>query len=557
MSNIYIKIKTTGIDPQAWESTWQEMISIIEAIPLTFLRLLYPKENQYNCEVFTTNIIDKKDAKQENLSFKGDSLSLSFGEAFLIHRNLETLKDLLPHAEVVEDKPVYWIPEEAIGDSYTIYANGNTLGQSWGIKTGLASYHYVIVAIGMLYENRFPENLFMWSNTPHEEVETVRIWLEQHFKQDFKMPICHDMEAMVDKLEEFYTPNQIMVRIDCLNRRNESLKIKTFLKHFGNKWVLSFYASKLSHTSFGTFGFYNVIEAWMNITQDLEFTLSLIAESKKILNASNASKEQIEEGEKYNLTIFLKYLLKTYILWTPQQRERLELFYTNKERLETGSENLMDILFRMRGMTIDICPIYATEQELFEAFMYHNPQEGKTYKTIIDDWIAQNKAIADEINQKIAMLEDTLINLQAQNETQKYPASDVQKLSFLTQYSKKEQFWIEKAISEDAYFVNIEEGIEDIYKDLEVFIDNPENTNFIQNVKKEKLFGQKEAIKHLLMKQKFVVTTAFYEHLEKEDNKNVIFHLHIFASLKITDDARKYYKFHLLTNNLYWDKWRI
>ncbi len=40
---------------------------------------------------------------------------------------------------------------------------------------------------------------------------------------------------------------------------------------------------------------------------------------------------------------------------------------------------------RISGYRIDICPIYATETQLFEAFMFFDPKNGTTYKRIIDE----------------------------------------------------------------------------------------------------------------------------------------------------------------------------
>jgi hypothetical protein len=553
MSDIYIKIKTTGIKADDWEKAWQNMTKIVKAVPVTFFRYKHYTETKDGTSYFTTKLIENEGTDNENLSFKGDALSLCFGEYFMIHRNFEKLKELLPPVNVVEDKPVYWIPEKGIGDRYTIYANGNTLGKEWGIKAGQSPHLYIILAIGILYENYFPENFFIWSDTPQDEVDKVHSWLENLFEQSFNKPICHDVSSMIVKLKKHYEKTiHIMTRVDCLYRSSESVKIHHFLAHFGNESTLFYYAHKLSKTSFGTYGFYDLLDAWMNVTKNLELTLALLARSKELLNLQN---EKVKE-EKYDLTVILKSLLKNYILWTPQQRERLDIFFTNKKRLETGSENLFDMLFRMKGMRIDICPIYATEQELFEAFMYHSPKQGQVFKQIIDDWVAQNEAIQLEVSEKIASVEQQIQDLQEQEESEYERPDEVEKLGFLSAYLEKDRFWIEKAIEENPYCLNLDKGIEDIYEELEVFKNKVENALFIDEIRSETDTKKKDTIKINLAHQRFTVSKAFYEALKKESDTEVLFHLRLFSSLKITDDDKKYFKFYLFSDLRYWNKWR-
>ena len=59
-----------------------------------------------------------------------------------------------------------------------------------------------------------------------------------------------------------------------------------------------------------------------------------------------------------------------------------------------------------------------------------------------------------------------------------------------------------------------------------------------------------------LKDQKFLVTPSFYKALEHENDDSVLFHLRLFANMKITDRTRKFLKFHLYTNPIYWNRWR-
>ena len=57
MSNIYIKIKTIGIKPADWEKAWQEMLSLVEAIPCELLRKVNARDSEYDCDLLTPLLI--------------------------------------------------------------------------------------------------------------------------------------------------------------------------------------------------------------------------------------------------------------------------------------------------------------------------------------------------------------------------------------------------------------------------------------------------------------------------------------------------------------------
>ncbi|NJL77467.1 MAG: hypothetical protein HC892_22940 [Saprospiraceae bacterium] len=184
--------------------------------------------------------------------------------------------------------------------------------------------------------------------------------------------------------------------MEHLFRNQHKRNIAFAIENIGYKPSFDCYADILSSNTFGTFGFSDVLDPWIAVTQDLESTLEIIAASKKI----TIEKQGKQEAKEYDLTAILKDFLCKFILWTPQQREELAHFYTNKEALETGDESLWGMIYRMTGNRVDICPMYATQQELFEAFMFHDPQNGKIFKTIIDEWLEENADAFDKLKQK-------------------------------------------------------------------------------------------------------------------------------------------------------------
>ena len=316
------------------------------------------------------------------------------------------------------------------------------------------------------------------------------------------------------------------------------------------KSTFKIYAQVLADNTFGTYGFADVLDPWIAATQDLEKTLALVAAAHKI-----AHKKKEEDYEKYDYTYILKNLLNEFILWTPQQREELDHFYTNKQALETGNESLMGIIYRMTGNRVNICPMYATQQELFEAFMYHDPKRGEIFKEIIDNWVENNNDAFANFKEKLEKAHAESLE-KDDDETDATASNRLDNSLFLLQYPKHEQPFIELALSLNSAYADVEKGLEEQIKRLKNMVESDKHREHIDDIKSSSKEHKIKYIRRRIKEVEMSVHPHFEQWLENETDENVLFNLALLMSLKLYERNRHYIRYRLLSDNKLWAVWR-
>jgi hypothetical protein len=546
---IQIFFKANKINVSDWEIAYARIVSVTKHFPLPLLRVEaydgYTRTLDKNHLELRENI----GTPDESISFYGDAASFTFGSTIRFYKNWNQYveKRLIDKTQNA-NKPITWYPDEPFrNDGTPSSANGLTT-KYLSIDTHDGFYEYAIIAIGILLENQFPNQVFMIAKKQHlSNIQLIINWLSFRFREHFELPIYFDPKRLFDSFAKDYaTPYELVNRMAHLYRNKHRQNIEFTIKYIGYRAAFEYYAELLSRSTFGTFGFTDILDPWIAETQDLEETLKFVAASKKYL---------IERGEqnaadKYDLTYLLKTFLNKYILWNPVQRESLALFYTNRQALESGSESLMGMIYRMTGNRVDICPMYATEQSLFEAFMYHEPKSGHIFKQIIDELVLKNTNHFNELQQSIA---DAEIEVEtAENEEQNFEDE-----AFLARYDETERPFIQLALAENPVYATIEEHITELKQVLRDFKTDKAHEQHVQQIQLNSNKKNKEFILSRLKDDlKMSVHPEFESWLAAESDKQVLFYLTVLLSFKLYDSQSAYVRYCLLWNKELWDEWR-
>ena len=328
------------------------------------------------------------------------------------------------------------------------------------------------------------------------------------------------------------------------------------IQHIGYEPTLSFYSKILVDTGFGTYGFSDVLDPWINVTQDLEATLELISKSKKWLLRDQTNEYRIKEAANYNLTYILKKLLNNYILWTPVQREELNHFYTNKASLEGSEEDIFDVINTIMGYRVDIAPIYVDEQELFEAFMFHDPKNGHQYRVIIDEWKTENVGRYEKIKEENELLEQRF----EEKVEIDYHNSKVDKNNtsneFVLSFAPHERYFVQKALDANPLFTEAEQAVE-AFKSRVVRVtkDNSHQNyrNEVRNLSKEVNINY---IKSRIREIGYSVHPDFEVWLASIESEEILFYLHFAMALKLYDKNDHFSRFCFLWNRDFWENWK-
>ncbi|MEO0042454.1 MAG: hypothetical protein RL329_1902 [Bacteroidota bacterium] len=545
---IQLFFKASEINAPDWEIAFSRIIKVTQIFPLPLLRVEAYDGYSRTLDKNHLELRENIGMPNESISFYGDAASFTAGFTIRFYKNWNQYEKWLIDKTQNANKSITWYPDAPFrNDGMPPNANGLTT-KSLFIDTHDGLYEYAIIAIGILLENQFPNKAFMIAKKQHiSNIQLVINWLSFRFRENFELPVYFDPKRLFDSFAKDYTtPYQLVNRMAHLYRNKHRQNIAFAIKHIGYRATFEYYAELLSKNTFGTFGFADILEPWIAETQDLEETLKFVAASKKHLIQRN---EQ-SGADKYDLIYLLKTFLKKFILWNHAQRESLALFYTNQQALESGNESLMGMIYRMTGNRVDICPMYATEQSLFEAFMYHEPKSGHLFKQIIDESMLKKVTHFEELKQSIA---DAEIEMEATpNEEQNFEYE-----AFLANYDETERPFIQLALAENPVYATIDEHITELKQVLRDFKTDKAHEQHVQQIQRNSNKKNKAFILSRLKEDiKMSVHPQFESWLAAESDKKVLFYLTALLSFKLYDSKSAYVRYCLLWDKKIWDEWR-
>lgn len=553
---IQLFFKTSVINPQEWESAYRRIHSIATHFPLKLIRVEAYYGYQETLDKDHFELRENIGTSDESIAFYGDWISYTTGTTIRFYKNWDKyVAEELQDKEIDSSKPITWFTHYPFrNDGHLPEANGAATKYGY-IDTRGAAYEYAILAIAVMLENHLPGKIFLTAVEQQlENIEDVVTWLSTHFKEPFDLPIYFDKKRLLHSfIQEYPEPAQAACRMAHLFRNQHKKNIAFALENIGYQAAFDCYADILSSNTFGTFGFSDVLNPWIAATQDLESTLDLVARSQQLTQERGDDKA----AKSYNLAKLLEAFLDDYILWTPQQREELTHFYTNKSALETGDESLWGMIYRMTGNRVDICPMYATSSQLFEAFMYYAPKDGNSFKQIIDKWIETNDGAFDRLKQNLVEAEANIHQDEEDIPEETKETNLLNNTEFFNQFHPHERPFLELALHLNPVIADVETAIQNMLQRLNEMVKSSEHLGHIQDIRINSRQNNLVYIRRRIKKDvRCSVHPQFELWLEEENDENVIFHLTLLISLKLYTRDKAYIRYRILWDRLYWDEWR-
>lgn len=557
-------LQPSKISPTEWTKAYQQIRQVVEQFPTKMYRSAPPTESAKQLDTLHFDLVLEENTPTEHVVFEGNWMSYTIGFKVRFYKHwAQQMERRHTGKELDTTRPITWFPDEPYrNDGMPLDTNGIRIFSTSSVMrdTEGAHYRFVIMAIGILLENRFPEGALLTASEHKytEEVEAVRTWLEDQFGQPLRLPLYFDTQGLIASLRKGYnTDQEIVNRIAHLYRQRHQHILQIALAPIGYQPTLAVYTQILAATTFGTFGFADVLDPWIAATKDLEATLALVAAAKQYLLQDADQVWAKQQIAKYDLSYILEKLLNNYILWTPSQRKILHYFHTNQQALEDGDEDLLGTMSRMLGYRVDICPMYANQQELFEAFMFHDPKNGATYKQMIDDWVAENttkyESLKPQIEQVVAQQKAAL----SQAPTTQPPdlATEIATQQFLATFSPSAQYFVKAALKANPSFLQTEKAVHAFKKRVRKGIVNYKDQAYLQEMSSMPKAEHIGYIQTRIKKIGYPVSPNFEDWLQALEGKERWLYLHFAVALKLYDAASDYARFRFLLDNRYWEEW--
>jgi len=567
---IQLFIKPSKIHQSNWEIAYERIKSIVLNFPTKLIR----KEHHsyyYESKLSTIHfdLIQNEHTNKEYIAFSGDWMSYSSGQNVVFYKSWENQLKLRSFGEEIDiNKPITWHNDSIfINDGSLIEANGIHLSSGNYYEIENSSYRLTMIAIGIMLENMFQGAAFLtvYDNADHNDIDALIYWLNVHFDESFNCSIYFDKDILLESLKMSYENE-----IDIINRlahlyRNKHLNNMTFaIEKIGYEPTFKFYTHVLANNGFGTLGFSNVLGPWIAATQSLEATLNLISAAKNYHYMNIENEKSLKEYNEYDFCEILQQLLSEFILLTPLQREVLKHFHTNEKALHGENENIFETMLLLTGNRVDICPVYADKDELFEAFMYHDPKNGKKYLEIIEQWINDNIPKLNKLNgfvnktiENMSINYDNMAESNHKNDETKLLQQKTLNKDFISGFKPHEQYIISDALDLNPLFPQAEDAVIKFKKRIITLIKNCKDETYIDYVKTLSKKENISYIKNRINDVGYTVNPEFEKWIDSIDNNQILFYLHFSVAIKLYNWDDHFSRFLFLFDKKNWENWDI
>ena len=555
---IQIFIQLSKVTQQTWEIAYERIKLIVENFPTKLVRLEAYNRFEPSLDKKHLDLIVDRGTNHEHISIWGDWISYSGSLTIKFYKYLDQQIEHFSYGKEIDpDQPVTWyehIPYKNNGD--VPVANGLNLFNYPYMDIEAAHYKNALLAIGIMLENLLPNAALVTIWTDDEiSFEPITDWLENLFGEEFDLPFFSNKERLITSFHNSYQNKKHAVgRLAHLFRQKHLHNMRLAIDHIGYEPTFEFYSEILADTNFGSFGFSDVFMPWVAATKDLDSALSLVLASKNfLLNQDN--ERSAKKAERYDLAYILKELLNSYVLWSPLQREELTSFYTSQKALETGHDDLMEAIQRMMGFRIDICPIYANPDELFETFMYHDPANARSYKSLIDDWMQNSDTKYEKLKQEVDGLYDRYQEAEFQHETKESDSFSRKKNDLLGQYNSYDRFFVDQAIEANPAFLSVKEHVDKLKKLIQKAANDPAQEELMDELKSAPKEIHLQRIRYRIKKLGYSVNPNFEKWIDALEDQRILFHLNLMMSLKLYEKPEHFTRFIILWDRKYWSSW--
>ena len=520
---VWLYLDSRGITQSQWEAVWNECHEILQRFPVPLASPFYEKKWGHECKIYKSQLI-RSEEDQEYLCIQGDMASLAFGGRFVLHRNISH------YQASTEDKDILRVDEKDIDNfssEYRIWENG----------TGGAPYSFAVLALGILLENRFPDNCYMYGfEYSDTHIENICAWLSGALKANMVPPLCNDTARLWERLLPLYPNIDLAVRRFCKLVKTSAKKCFEFLIEQGCSAALEneLVRKMSSFASVSQWGVIDLLYPYLEATQDVEQVAFLV---KRVHEQNN------KEG--FSLEELLKGLVSKGITTNPIQAETVKEWNEPGDGLVTNMEGFHRLFLRMGGLPGRI-DYYISPDNLLEIFACTEPANGLKFKEIIEsgtqECLDSYKKLEDTTDKLMGKMAD-IENLEQANTPEETMSCWIKR-----QYLPYEDYILHEVESQVQTFPNPGESSLRIAKKLGKMMKDYDKESEKEN--EENIFRPDSREKILKNLSFFVEDSGFglretaWNAIDNESDTDILIMLSVYAGVHIQEhttwEFRKY-----------------
>ena len=531
---IWLYFDTTGITQQQWEPVWNECNDVLQyfPVPLTYSALV----NKWGTERLErkTDLIHE-DGDQTYLCVNSDIATLIVGDSFELYKNI----NMFPSTQYIDepsDKDILWLDEDDIDDyrgRCRIWENG-TRGAPYGLA---------MIAVGILLENRFPYNCFMFGfSYTDQHVEYMSSWLAGVLKTKINLPICNDPERLWERIVPLYPNIELAIRRFCRLAQTDPKQCYDLVIKYGYGDALQneLIRSLSRYSSISQWGSIDLLFPFIEATQDIELVAKMI---KRI--------DDNYDNKNFSLESLLSLIIRHGATINPIHSEIVKEWNDRGDGLTTTFGELNMLILKMKGMPQKI-DFYASPDKLIEIFGCMEPENGTEFVNIIEE--ETKKCI-----EKYKKLEDATEKIVEQSSmTDSFAYSDSSKIMARwtrRRYLPYEDYILSQVEEQIERFNNSVESSLSIAKDLGQLVKEYDETNdkpFRLNSRKKTV----TELSRLSKERNFAIRETTWEIIDNEKDIDILTMLRAYLSINDREVGFWAWRKHIFETPSLWNAMR-
>jgi len=250
---VSLNILPDQIDDAQWETVFDEAVLLATSYPKPLMNFTYQEVRGAGRFVLSRKIVDEEKGE---ISICGDFETRKRAESFIIPRK----------------KPRWsgYVPREPFQDDIVLADREENWRSVFHEKTQGCPYHIAIIALGALYESRFPGCAVVASDIDLEDCQTAVEWANQVLETPISIPVLVEGQRLIERLAPHYDPDSLEERFKELFLGSGVTRRSLLIAYQKDRDAVGALAKEFSEGQSLNVGALVAIRSWLNATRDLK-----------------------------------------------------------------------------------------------------------------------------------------------------------------------------------------------------------------------------------------------------------------------------------------------
>ncbi|MCD4817556.1 MAG: hypothetical protein K8S23_02565 [Candidatus Cloacimonetes bacterium] len=427
------------------------------------------------------------------------------------------------------------------------YPSDSDLGLDvFGNKSQGYPYQLLIFAIGIIIENLYPKDAYVWGGVEKGEVENIFNWLQALVDFPIQMPICYDGDNLWQRLDKCYRDKSLAYkRFEVLYRGSFEGQLEFLIKHAGYDVLIECNADELaSYNSPFQYGAEKILLTLFNVRKNVKELIELV-------NIANSLKEENEEL--FNLKDLLKLLSSLFITIPIVEREPIRLFSITSSRMVNIEEALTRIILNFYNTPEDV-NLYIKKEKLVDLFLENSELDKIEITEVIEE---AEKICYEQIEKCIELIkqaekqEKDNQKIKESEQIKSEKKSNIPK-SIIPEISENEIYFFEQAYLQTPEFVSRQEAASEMGVTLKKLIDKEidKGSKYFISKDREQLLRWIYRFSH---KIGFGLKYSTWNNIDNESEIEKLYYFLVLSMLKDNSHSFWVWRRHIMESSDLWD----